>query len=166
MDSIMHADHMVIILYLTWASILIRQGGILIYLTEVKYWCSFPMTENCLLKVKIFKGLLLSILAATWLITVYMYKSTGIEKNVSQYQLPTRKIIFILFLTKLIKTSSQNLITPLLSLCFYTRPQEHCFQLRPNWIFLSLKFLTRYTLNFMRYIYKKFFISCDILFFL
>lgn len=50
----MHADHMVIILYLTWASILIRQGGILIYLTEVKYWCSFPMTENCLLKVKIF----------------------------------------------------------------------------------------------------------------
>lgn len=139
----MHADHMVIILYLTWASILIRQGGILIYLTEVKYWCSFPMTENCLLKVKIFKGLLLSILAATWLITVYMYKSTGIEKNVSQYQLPTRKIIFILFFTKLIKTSSQNLITPLLSLKFLHKTPR---------ALLSIK--TKLDISFIKVSYK------------
>lgn len=67
----MHADHMVIILYLTWASILIRQGGILIYLTEViSIDVVFQWLKIAYLKLK---SLLLSILAATWLITVYMY---------------------------------------------------------------------------------------------
>lgn len=75
-----------------------------------------------------------------------MYKSTGIEKNVSQYQLPTRKIIFILFLTKLIKTYSQNLITPLLSLKFLHKTPR---------ALLSIK--TKLDISFIKVSYKVYF---------
>lgn len=56
-----------------------------------------------------------------------MYKSTGIEKNVSQYQLPTRKIIFILFLTKLIKTITKFDHTIAFSQVFTQDPKSIAF---------------------------------------
>lgn len=68
-----------------------------------------------------------------------MYKSTGIEKNVSQNQLPTRKIIFI-------KTSSQNLITPLLSLKFLHKTPR---------ALLSIK--TKLDISFIKVSYKVYF---------